>query len=363
MIHIFIGTKAQYIKMAPLIETLVKRRLKFNLIDTGQHAKITSRLRKELNLGQPIFFMYGNNSIDTLTSAFIWTIKYFLLGIFKPGWLKKRIFLGQKGICIIHGDTLSTLVSLFLAKRTGLTVAHIEAGLRSFSYFDPFPEELIRIIAMRFSDLLFAPSDWAYNNLKQLKSKAEIFRLSANTNLEAVKNALEKVPQNLSVNSDKYCLVSIHRLGNILSFFRLRFITNLLIKLGLTIPVVFVQHPATIIQLRRFRQLSRLQNSSNIHIYSLLSHTQFIHTLKDAQFVITDGGSVQEESFYLGIPCLLMRMHTERKEGIGKNVLLSEFDSEKINYFLNHYSDFKIKPNLDSVSPSDEIVKAIRNYA
>lgn len=363
MIHIFIGTKAQYIKMAPVIRILIKQGCKFNLIDTGQHAEITLRLREEFKLGKPIFSASRSSNINTLTSAFRWTMRYFLLGIFKPGWLRERVFLNQKGICIIHGDTLSTLISLLLAKRAGLKVAHIEAGLRSFSYFEPFPEEIIRIIAMRFSDFLFAPSDWAYNNLKKLKSKAKIFRLSNNTNLEAVKNALEKAPQEPPIALDRYCLVSIHRLENLFSFFRMRFITNLLISLSTAMPIVFVQHPATIVQLRKFRQLTRLQKVNNIHIYSLLSHTQFIHILKGAQFVITDGGSVQEESFYLGIPCLLMRTHTERQEGLGKNVLLSEFDPEKIAYFLKRYPEFKINSNLDSVSPSTEIVEVIRNYA
>lgn len=349
--------------MTPVIRMLIKQGVKFNLIDTGQHAEINSRLREEFKLGKPIFSASRNSNINTLTSAFSWLLRYLALGIFKPSWLKEKIFVNQKGICLIHGDTLSTLISLFLAKRAGLKVAHIEAGLRSFSYFEPFPEEIIRIIAMHFSDFLFAPSGWAYNNLKKSKLKAKIFRLSANTNLEAVKSALQERTQEYPLGLDKYCLVSIHRLESILSFFKMKFIIDLFISLSLTIPVVFIQHPATIIQLKRFGRLLKLRCTKNIHIFSLLSHTQFIHMLKNAQFVITDGGSIQEESFYLGVPCLLMRRHTERRDGLGKNVLLSEFNSGKITYFLNHYSEFKINPNLDYVNPSHEIVEAIRNYA
>ncbi len=80
--------------------------------------------------------------------------------------LRDHLFSPGPGLCIIHGDTPSTLLGLIMAKRVGKTVVHLEAGLRSFNLLRPFPEELIRIICMKLSDILFAPSDWSEGNLR-----------------------------------------------------------------------------------------------------------------------------------------------------------------------------------------------------
>jgi len=95
----------------------------------------------------------------------MWSAQNLFQPLFSPKQSFKIIFKHQEGICLIHGDTLSTLISLIYAKRCGLQVAHIESGLRSYHLFDPFPEEIVRLVAMRFSDILYASSEWAFKNL------------------------------------------------------------------------------------------------------------------------------------------------------------------------------------------------------
>ena len=159
MIHAFIGTKAQFIKTAPVLKELQRRGIEYNLIDSGQHAQTNRKLREFFDIPVPnIILRSGTGDITKLSQAAIWALRIIFLGIFRRRKVWSEIFRSQNGICIIHGDTLTTLLSLFLARRVGIKVAHIEAGLRSFNYLNPFPEELIRIIVMKFSDLLLAPS-------------------------------------------------------------------------------------------------------------------------------------------------------------------------------------------------------------
>ena len=167
MIHIILGTKAQTIKLLPVISRLKSEGIAFNLIDLGQHSLITGKLRSEFSLETPNAYLYKGSDIATFRQGLLWIGKLFLKSL-STSWIKKELFRNEKGICLIHGDTASTLIGLYLAKRAGLKVAHIESGLRSFCWCEPFPEEILRSVCMRFSDILFAPSTQAYNNLLKI---------------------------------------------------------------------------------------------------------------------------------------------------------------------------------------------------
>ena len=157
VIHVFIGTKAQYVKMAPLLQRMDKTGVEYRLIDSGQHADLTVSLRDELGLRDPEVLLGGNCDVVSVSQALLWSLgiaKHFIL---KPR-LRQHIFGGESGVCIVHGDTPTTLLSTLLAWRAGLAVAHVEAGLRTYRWFQPFPEEIIRVIVGRIADVLFAPS-------------------------------------------------------------------------------------------------------------------------------------------------------------------------------------------------------------
>jgi UDP-N-acetylglucosamine 2-epimerase (non-hydrolysing) len=171
-------------------------------------------------------------------------------------------------------------------------------------------------------------------------------------------------PVNLGLDIEDFCLVIFHRVENIFLKKRISFVIELIDKISSNIPVVFVQHQATINQLKRFGLWEKLERKKNIYYFKILSHAQFINLLNRSKFVITDGGSIQEEAFYLGKPCLLLRRYTERKEGLGENVILSRFDKEKIDYFLNHPLEFIRKNRVSKEgSASSVIVDSLKKYA
>ena len=338
MIHIAIGTKAQLIKMAPVILLLKERRVEYNLIDLGQHSLISRDLRDEFGLDEPGVSLSRGRNVSTIVQGIRWLAGIFFKSL-SSSWIKKNVFLDRGGICLIHGDTVSTLLGLYLAKRGGVKVAHVEAGLRSFCWSEPFPEEIIRIIAMRFSDLLFAPSQWAFDNLSRMGLRDKSVLIPGNTGYETARISLSKEAKGVPEIRD-FCLVTFHRMENIYSRRRLLFIMDLIEKIGLELPVVFVQHGSTISQLRKHGLLVRLEHMKNVSYFKIVSHGCFVHLLNASRFVITDGGTIQEEAYYLGKPCLLLRKYTERDEGLDGNVVLSRFDKEKISNFVEHYREF-----------------------
>ncbi len=364
MIHIAIGTKAQVVKMAPVLWRLKERNIPYNLIDLGQHALIARELRAEFSLDEPGVCLAQGKDISSLPEVFFWLCRIFCKSV-SSGWIKKNLFQGQSGICLVHGDTISTLLGLYLAKRAGLKVAHVEAGLRSFRWSSPFPEEVVRIIAMKFSDLLFAPNAWAYQNLVSMGYKEKSILMPANTSFETARFSFEK-NRSIQTRERGYCLVTFHRFENIFSKRRIEFIVDTIERACSLMPVVFVQHPPTVRQLNKYRLLQKVLGMRNIESCAIVSHRQFMFLLEQCACVLTDGGSIQEEAYYLGKPCLLLRSHTERNEGLGENVVLSRFDKTIAGSFITGYPAFSRENKLMQpllFTASEVIVDRLREYA
>lgn len=358
MIHIIIGTKAQFIKTAPVMQLLTSRGIEYNFIDTGQHAAITKRLVTSFGVKQPDVYLHsGKEDITKLSEAISWSIKIISRAIFCKKAAFKDIFKSNKGICLIHGDTLTTLISLLLAKVAGIKVAHIEAGLRSFNILNPFPEEIIRIITMKLSNILFAPSDWAFYNLERLKCDGEKVNIGGNTVVDSIRYALSSKVE-VCIPRREFVVVTIHRVETIYSKKRLNIIIKLLGRISKKFMIIFVIHKPTELQLKKNGLYEALTNE-NIKILPLQEYFSFLRLIKNAQFIITDGGSIQEESYYLNIPCLLMRRKTERLEGLDSNVCLSEFNEEKISSFIDNYEEYRSNNLKANNSPSEKLVDAI----
>ena len=358
-IYVFIGTKAQYIKTAPLLRLMQDRGIHYHLINSGQHAEFTKALRIELGIGEPDASLASKGNIKTVREAFIWFMRYVAIALFKPKFMKRRFFNVGPGICIIHGDTPSTLLALIMAKRAKLKIAHIEAGLRSHNLLRPFPEELVRIICMRFSDYLYAPSDWAYENIMRMGVKGKVLNVRQNTNVEALYYALGSTNSPVRKMDSPYCLITIHRTETILNRRRLTFVVELAELLTEKIQVVFVLHDPTRRQLEEYGLIGRIIDNSQIGATGLIDHAAFLAYLANADFVITDGGSIQEESYYLDVPCLVMRKETERMDGLGENVQLAEFDLSVINSFLENYPSLRRGAKTKNLHPSSEILRSL----
>lgn len=354
MIHFFIGTKAQLIKMAPIMIGLREKNIPFRYIDSGQHAAITTTLRQQFNLPEPDFSLRHNTQdITSIRQAAIWYSRQWLNIYSNKAYICNQVF-PEGGICLVHGDTLSTLLGLQMAKAAGLKIAHVEAGLRSYKLFDPFPEELIRIYCMRRADLLFAPSDTAFANLKKMKLKGQCINIGANT----VVDTLHLLDQSVVSSSDApFALVTCHRLETLTRKTRLSKVVSLINRVAEELDVVFVMHKPTKRYLERFKLLNQL--SSRVNYQDMLDYAQFITLLMHAKLVLTDGGSIQEECAALSKPCLILRNVTERSDGLGKNARLWRFDDEAVDKVMTELNHYNKSGTSITESPSEHIIHTL----
>ena len=351
MIHIILGTKAQLIKVAPVMIELQKRKIDYNFIFTGQHKETIKELIETFRLKKPDYVLYEGKDITKISQMIIWATQC-LTHTFRN---KKKIFNNQKGIVLVHGDAFSALLGAIMGKIAGLKVGYIEAGLRSFNFFHPFPEEITRRITSRFADYHFCPGEFAFNNSK--KYTGEKINTEVNTLYDSLKLVIENENDiQVDVPQEKYCLVSIHRFENMFKKNQFSFILKILEEISKQIKVLFILHKPTREKLENFGFYQKLKENPNIELRPRYDYFKFIKLLSNAEFVITDGSSNQEESYYSGKPCLVMRKTTERKEGLGKNVVISKYDKEVINDFINNYQKYKLNSLNFKISPSKIIV-------
>jgi UDP-N-acetylglucosamine 2-epimerase (non-hydrolysing) len=353
-IHVFLGTKAQYIKTAPLLRLLDRRGVAYRLIDSGQHARLTAGMRAELGVRRPDVVLGGIDDVTSIRRAVGWALAI-AARLWSGSRIRREVFGDRGGVCVVHGDTPSTLLSALLARRAGLAVAHLEAGLRSHSLRHPFPEEAIRVLVMRLSDLLFAPDDAALANLRAMGLYRRAVALTGNTVIEALEHSLD-----LREPSHGPAIVTMHRVENLTSRRRLNRLVGTLVRLAATMPVRFVLHAPTEQALVRTGLRQRLADAG-VQMGGLVPHHEFVRLLAAAPLVITDGGSIQEECALLGVPTLLWRDRTERPDGLDANVVLSHYDHDVIWAFLTRPEEHRHKPvDLDD-RPSEQILDELQS--
>ncbi len=355
-ISIIIGTKAQLVKMAPIMKLMLSRNTPFNFIWTGQHRETIDELIQCFDIRQPDIIWVPDMEADTKFKLFKW-----LFAALSNGIRSDKLVVGRDTIILVHGDTLSAFVGALIARIKGAKVLHIEAGLRSYNWLNPFPEEILRILTSYLTNYFACSSEWACENaLRFTKKKSDILNTQNNTLIDSTILALDTTPE-IDSNFNNYCIASIHRVENISNQRRLALILNQIIRVSETITVLFVLHPATRKKMEATGWLKKLQNIRKITLMERMNYIDFCHLLNNANFLISDGGSNQEECSYLKLPCLLMRKATERNEGMEENTFLSNYDENIVAKFVRKFSQTKRKPILheelkDVNSPSEMIV-------
>jgi UDP-N-acetylglucosamine 2-epimerase (non-hydrolysing) len=363
-IYIVLGTRAQTIKMAPVMRELEAQNMPFTLLYTQQHKVTITDLLENFDIKtKPVSIIQRKVEAKTIKLFAGWLVQILLITLNPFG--AKKIFTEGKGLILTHGDTATTSWSAFYGRLHGQKVMHIESGLRSFNLMNPFPEEIQRLISFRFSNYYVAPNEWALNNLK--KYKGEKINSQANTMYESLTYIIKKKnPEILSKLKkkfklpEKYALVSIHRYENIFKEERFKEIIDLLEKISKDINLVFVLHPTTEKQLEKTGYGEKLGQNKKVQLIPRQDFQNFAYITDLAEFVITDGGSNQEELSYIGKPTILFREYTERTEGLGENVVLSKFDHDLIFDFVNNYKDYQRKPLNIKVTPSKLIVDFVK---
>lgn len=274
---------------------------------------------------------------------------------------------GTKSIVLVHGDTLTTVVGSYLGRLLRLPVGHVEAGLRSGSWKNPFPEELDRRLAAKVARLHFPPNDHAKANLVKEDVKGEIVVTIFNTAKDAIEKSdmfVSKAYHKLHL-PERYLLVLLHRtelLENKANFEAILKVLRRHAEQGNNI--VFTMHTTTSERIKSYGFTHYLDHPL-ITIIPKQPYFDFMAIVKHSTYVITDGGGLQEDSYFLGIPVVVHRERTERQEGIGENAVLSKMDIKVVEKFLaNPPSKEAYNKTAHKISPSKIVTKYLssKNY-
>jgi UDP-N-acetylglucosamine 2-epimerase (non-hydrolysing) len=237
-------------------------------------------------------------------------------------------------IVLVYGDTNSTFAGALCAERSGIRVAHVEAGLRSFDR--RMPEETNRILTDHLSDYLFAPTAAALKNLKIEHVNGRIIH-TGDLSVEIVRHAVKKLLPSSKIlkrlqldkhhnDSNPYILMTIHRAENTSSkesMVSLIRACKILADKTRDLKIIFPIHPRTANFLKHMNLYNRLEKCKTVQLIEPVGYIDFIALMKNAKKIVTDSGGVQKESYLLGIPCITVRKSTEWVETVeaGGNIL------------------------------------------
>lgn len=332
-IDLVAAARPNFMKIAPLYKALKAESGTFDvrLVHTGQHydANMSKWFFRDLGLPNPdVNLEVGSGTHAEQTGGVMIAYERLCLHS-RPDW------------CIVVGDVNSTIACTLAAKKLGIPVAHLEAGLRSRDR--NMPEEINRIATDALADLLWTPSpDGDENLLREGISPERICRVGniMIDSLEMMRPSIEarQYRQQLKLPLRGYGVVTLHRPSNVDMPEQLKILAGQLLDAAKQTPIVFPVHPRTRQRLSKLGLLDAIQGSSSIHLLDPLGYVDFMSVVFDCGFVLTDSGGVQEETTYLGIPCLTLRENTERPVTIseGTNRLIRpDSIAENIQKVLN----------------------------
>lgn len=360
MIALVYGTTAELVKLAPIYKRLTDRGSRPLLWCTAQQLDELPAATELLGLPEPdLMLAHGahGRSLRTTRDVAIWLMQ--ALGRSARRWRELRRALRADGfppLVVVHGDTMTTVLGTLVGRSLGATVAHVEAGLRSHDWRNPFPEELDRRIVGRLAQLHFAPDEVAASNIAPSHRRRVVV-----THGNTVQDSLRMVPEDADPGvddlPDQFGLVSLHRI-ELLQDDRFAESLSALHRSARTTPLVMVYDPVTDEQIRR-QGLDNLFDDIHFRRVPKLSYFRFVALLRRASFVVTDSGGLQEECAFIGKPCLVHRVRTERSDGIGMNARLSGMDVDEMVRFLDDPGAVCSPDATAARSPSDVIVAAL----
>ncbi|HVE75635.1 MAG TPA: UDP-N-acetylglucosamine 2-epimerase [Actinomycetota bacterium] len=359
MIVVVYGTTGELIKLAPLLKSIDQSQ--YMTLCTGQQAEQIPPMLAEFNIPEPDYWLgRGHRGRDLSRMG---QIPGWLAGVIRKYRAEKlrissRLPRHTPNLTVVHGDTLTTVIGSIMGRTMGLPVAHIEAGLRSFNWRNPFPEELDRLATSRLARIHFAPGKTPVDNLKG--TQGVVIDTMANTIQDALRLAPEVTDPRLPAIQAPFGLVSIHRNELLGSRAQLEAILQTLNAHSRQVRMLFVDHPVTTARIRGYG-LDGIFNKQSFIRIPKLSYFAFITLLKKSEFLVTDSGGVQEECAYLDHPCLVHRLTTERTEGLGSNVALSKLSIEVVRSFLANPSIYRTGSPPSNHSPTSIIVDYLRD--
>ena len=312
---VVLGTRPEIIKLAPILAEARRRGIVCRLIHTGQHYDdcLDGALFRELGLPVPSVNLRIGSAARRIQVARMTVAIERALCRERPDWV------------VVQGDTNSTLAGALAARRAGVPLAHVEAGLRSGDL--GMPEERNRIAVDRLADLLFAPTELQGRDLRARGRRPDTIRVVGNTIADAVAahgpgaGESAAIARRFGLDPRRYALMTVHRTANVDSTARLRRILRGVADSARIddLRVVLPLHPRLRERLRR----DHIGVPAAVRCIDPIGFRDCVGLQSSARLVMTDSGGLQEEACILGVPCVTLRENTERPEtvAIGANRL------------------------------------------
>lgn len=311
-ITLIAGARPNFMKIAPLIRAIQATDIKFRLVHTGQHYdKVMSQtFFEELNIPQPhVNLACGGGSQAEQTAAIMVAFE-------------KDLMAHPTDLVIVVGDVTSTMACTIVAKKLGVKVAHVEAGIRSYDM--SMPEEINRMVTDTLADYFFTTTTWAGENLLKVGIAKEKIYWVGNVMIDTLLANRERFRQPecyeaLGLEEKKYFVLTLHRPANVDETQHLKDLMDEIIGNAQGYPIVFPIHPRTA---KLFKEIGI--EAPNLHVVEPLGYLEFNYLVERAFAVVTDSGGITEETTVMGVPCMTLRNNTERPETceMGTNELI-----------------------------------------
>ena len=320
-----VGARPNFMKIAPIQREMEKNSaLEPLIIHTGQHydEKMSKLFFDDLELPRPARYLKVGSATHAQQTAKI-MVEF-----------EKVVDEEKPDLVLVVGDVNSTAACSMVAAKMGVKIAHVEAGLRSFDR--TMPEEINRMVTDTLSDYLFVTEQSGLDNLRKEGVPDEKVFFTGNVMIDSLVYFLDKAKNSniidqLNLNGNEYALVTLHRPSNVDVKENFEKLLNAFSEIENDLKIVFPIHPRSRKMLTNFGLDDRISAMQNLVLLDPIGYLDFMKLMHDAKLVLTDSGGIQEETTYLGIPCITLRENTERPVTIdvGTNVLVGS-DTELV---------------------------------
>ncbi len=327
------GTRPEAIKMAPLVLELQKQSQRFEAITTvsAQHREMLDQVLDIFHImpDYDLNIMHARQTLTDITSNVLIN-------------LDKILKEAKPDIVLVHGDTTTTFAASVAAFYNQIPIGHVEAGLRTWEKYSPYPEEMNRQMTDAMTDLYFAPTNQSKANLLKENHKEDNIYITGNTAIDALKQTVDKEYHHDILDKvspdNKLILLTMHRRENQGEPMRRVFkVIREVVESREDVEVIYPVHLSPAVQ-EAAKEI--LGNTERIHLISPLDVVDFHNLAARSYFIMTDSGGVQEEAPSLGKPVLVLRDTTERPEGVEAGTLkLVGTESEKVKKEMEELLD------------------------
>ena len=359
IVHLIAAARPNFMKIAPLYHELVKREgIDPVIVHTGQHydLNMSDVFFKDFGLPEPhIHLGVGSGTHAEQTGNVM--IAY-----------EKVLMEKRPDLVVVVGDVNSTVAATLAAVKLGIKTAHLEAGLRSFDR--TMPEEINRMVTDSIADLLWTPSQDGDENLRKEGVDPSRIEMVGNIMIDSLvmmRDVMEKMSvwERFGAAKGNYGLVTLHRPSNVDTPEILETLCLTLADISTKLPLIFPVHPRTAARIKEMNLGNILEDADRLFLADPLGYKDFMNLVMGSRLLITDSGGVQEETTYLGIPCLTLRPNTERPVTIirGTNRLCSPEDLQKMvmNVLSGDFPKGSVPPLWDGKT-AGRVADAICDY-